>query len=650
MRKLLPILLITCVAFIGLASAPPLSETGKNTVAVIQGFVYDSATNVGLEGVVVSAADISVSTDTTGFYSLVIEPGYYDILYIKEGWFTHIIPSLAVADTLTIDVVLQYSFLDFPFSEDWSSGDFETNGWTFEPTIGNWLINTDAGNPAPSAEFNFSPLVSNYSYALISPQIDARSITENLMLNFDIYLFNSYLTGTEKLRVDIWNGSEWCEIDEFSNSTHLLWTRKVIDVTQFAAGQFTKVRFVAYGQNSINIENWRIDNIHFDLVPSIALSNSFFWAILNPPWGLITWHLDIFNHGEGTLNYNIIVEFPYSVLQGEGTTRQGMESSLDPNQRPVGDTVPTKQENEVTLNYDGHNFDAIGLTSGGTFHVAARFPSSMVEQYAGYILESVNVYVNNLPTNLVLKILGAGTATNPGQLLHQQSINPMAQSWNTINLNSDVILDGTDLWVGYTVSNAAGFRPAGVDAGPANPNGDWISLNGTSWEHLAGYGLNYNWNIRAKIKPHVPPWLIVEPAFGSISAGDYKRVLVIADPMKLGIGGHFAYIKIYSNDPLNPVKLVMVELSIDTSIEDIHLRGYLSCYPIPASSILYIEFNPNIRDFKIIDPMGQVALGWKVEDEESSSVDVSHLPNGIYFLQAEAKDGKVYSRKIVISR
>jgi hypothetical protein len=581
MRKLIPIFLITCVAFIGLALAPPLSETGKNTVAVIQGFVYDSATNVGLENVLVSAADISVSTDTNGFYSLIIEPGNYDILYIKEGWFTHIIPSLAVVDTLNIDVVLQHSHVDFPFTEDWSSGDFETNGWTFEPTIGNWLINTDAGNPAPSAEFNFSPLVSNYSYALISPQIDARSITENLMLNFDIYLFNSYSTGTEKLRVDIWNGSEWCEIKEFTNANHIPWTMNAIDITQYAAGKFTKVRLVAHGQNTINIENWRIDNIRFDLAPAIAVNMDNICVELIPNGPIVTIPLNIFNIGSGILNFEIVIEMLDKFTTGVSFTNSGIELSYDPNPVP-----------------------------------------------------------------------GAGTTTSPGELLHEQFFNPMAQSWNTINLDSDVILDGTDLWVGCQVTHASGVFSAGVDAGPANPNGDWISIDGIVWKHLAGYGLNQNFNIRAKIHSTEPLWLSVDPVSGSIEAGNSNIVDVIFNPSNLGIAAYHAYLKIYSNDPLHPLVTIPVtyDVFIVPIIDIIRHNDWAKLYPLPANDNLHIDFSFAVKDFRIINQMGQIVLSRQAEGKEAFIVDVSHLPNGLYFLQADAKDGKVYSRKIVISR
>jgi hypothetical protein len=97
-------------------------------------------------------------------------------------------------------------------------------------------------------------------------------------------------------------------------------------------------------------------------------------------------------------------------------------------------------------------------------------------------------------------------------------LNP--NSWITINLNNPVILDGTDIWVGYDVTHGAGQFPAGCDAGPANPNGDWISIDGTVWEHLAGFGLNYNWNIRAKLNPGEGLWLSVSPNSGTLLRED----------------------------------------------------------------------------------------------------------------------------------
>jgi hypothetical protein len=162
--------------------------------------------------------------------------------------------------------------------------------------------------------------------------------------------------------------------------------------------------------------------------------------------------------------------------------------------------APLPLEDIVEIHYDGENFDAIGLTAGGTFEVAARFTPTQLGILTGGQLQQVKLYINDLPSPATLKIYGNGTPTAPGPILHQQPLTGLtALSWNTINLTSFVTIDGLDLWVAYEVTHTAGTFPAGCDAGPANPNGDWIYFSGT-WQHLAALGLNYNWNIRALIE------------------------------------------------------------------------------------------------------------------------------------------------------
>ena len=51
-----------------------------------------------------------------------------------------------------------------PFTEDWSSGNFSTNHWEFDPEQGNWDL---YGNNY--CQFKKQPRVQNYSYSLVSP-------------------------------------------------------------------------------------------------------------------------------------------------------------------------------------------------------------------------------------------------------------------------------------------------------------------------------------------------------------------------------------------------------------------------------------------------------------------------------------------------
>jgi hypothetical protein len=618
----------------------------------VVGTITDSITGDSIAGVIVSAGIYNTYSLEDGSYWLVAAEGVYDMVFNKPGYALHVVEDFTIAwqQTQELDVELTPSEPNIPFEEDWSSGEFETNGWTFEPEQGNWIINNDVGNPEPSAEFNYLPAAANYSYSLVSQEFDARDITIDFYLQFDLQLDNYASTGTEKMRVDIWNGSQWIELIEFSNTSHLAWTRHFIDVAPYVAGQFTRIRFVAYGLNTYNIDSWRIDNIRLDLVPSIAVNPTWLHAV--PIIGyILTKPLAIYNNGMGLLNFDIGVEIIRQVPEGESFPSQNIELGLDPNPIPGGEPATNAQENEVILHYDGPNNDAIGLTAGGTFHTAARFPASMVGQYAGYMLESVDIFISGLPSNVIVKVWGASTTTSPGELLHEQFFNPVAQSWNTINLDSDVILDGNDLWVGYQVTHAPGVHPAGVDAGPANPNGDWISIDGVVWEHLAGYGLDQNFNIRAKINSTELPWLSVDPTSGSVEAGSSKIVDVIFNATNVGGGSYEANLNISSNDPQLPLLVVPVYMDIIINkIPTVNLSDWANFYPVPGKDRLNIDFNLEVSDFRIINQMGQIVLSRQAEGKEAFIVDVSHLPNGLYFLQADAKDGRVYSRKILISR
>jgi hypothetical protein len=162
--------------------------------------------------------------------------------------------------------------------------------------------------------------------------------------------------------------------------------------------------------------------------------------------------------------------------------------------------APAKDRSVVLQWDDGVNFDAIGLTSGGTFAVAARFPAGVTGPYSGYELQQVEIYINDLPSNCVLNIYDQGTSTTPGALLHTQDVTSslISLSWNTLTLSSPVEITGDDIWVSYSVTHGAGQYPCGVDDGPAVVDGDWI-YDGSSWQRLSVIAptLNYNWNIHA---------------------------------------------------------------------------------------------------------------------------------------------------------
>ncbi|MCK5840408.1 MAG: carboxypeptidase regulatory-like domain-containing protein, partial [Bacteroidales bacterium] len=67
--------------------------------------------------------------------------------------------------------------------------------------------------------------------------------------------------GLEYMTVDVWDGTSWIMIDEWANVGSIDWTTMTYDITEYALGILTQVRFVAHGVDSYEINNWDLDNI-----------------------------------------------------------------------------------------------------------------------------------------------------------------------------------------------------------------------------------------------------------------------------------------------------------------------------------------------------------------------------------------------------
>lgn len=190
-----------------------------------------------------------------------------------------------------------------------------------------------------------------------------------------------------------------------------------------------------------------------------------------------------------------------------------------------GNTIPGGSPNNsealVTIHYDGANFDAIGA-SGTTYEGGARFTPALTGPLTGGELRFVEFYYYMAATGLTLKVYDAGTATAPGALLLTQvlDLGTLTDStWNTVELDTYIPISGNDLWITLEVAHVSGTYPFGVDAGPANADGDWIYFSG-SWQHLSAFALNYNWNIRGVVEDSPAPPPIFFEDFEAYTAGN----------------------------------------------------------------------------------------------------------------------------------
>jgi len=173
-------------------------------------------------------------------------------------------------------------------------------------------------------------------------------------------------------------------------------------------------------------------------------------------------------------------------------------------------TPPTPSEESLSVDWihydDGVNYDAIGLTSGGTFEEAVRFSPTELGPYSGYSITQVQVwqgYSASEPSHSInIKIYEADTPIQPGNVIYTQAETTAAgYGFQTFILDTPVDIAGdADLWVSIEWLNTiAGNYPAGVDQGPAvDTKSDWYYIG--SWVEVQIYGLDYNNMIYAGVE------------------------------------------------------------------------------------------------------------------------------------------------------
>ncbi len=190
----------------------------------------------------------------------------------------------------------------------------------------------------------------------------------------------------------------------------------------------------------------------------------------------------------------------------------------------IPSSSPDAPNDLVVVHYDGENAANSVGDGGTTFIGGARFRAAIMSAYTGGELQAVQFHYTQAATGLTIMIYDAGTSTAPGALLLSQPLDLGSLTvgdWNEVALTTNIPISGNDLWVCLQVEDAtAASFPFGVDAGPADPDGDFVNDSGT-WQHLNDFGLNYNWNIRGVVEtnPGGGGSVIFSDNFDSYTAG-----------------------------------------------------------------------------------------------------------------------------------
>ena len=154
---------------------------------------------------------------------------------------------------------------------------------------------------------------------------------------------------------------------------------------------------------------------------------------------------------------------------------------------------------------DGINNDGIGTGAAADFDVAIRFEAADLEQYFGGYLTQVRFFPREAACDYSIRVWIGGSAYNSGVMVVDQPVNNVVnEDWNTVTLNSPVMIEpGQELWFGYRAITSTGY-PAGCDAGPALVGYSDLILFGGAWVSMTeAYSLDYNWNLQGLVSPGV---------------------------------------------------------------------------------------------------------------------------------------------------
>lgn len=155
------------------------------------------------------------------------------------------------------------------------------------------------------------------------------------------------------------------------------------------------------------------------------------------------------------------------------------------------------------LSYDGENFSG-PLLAAGQHELGARFLASQVSFFEGQQLTHVEFFMGpNFPAKCEVKVYGDNNSTSPGNLLYSKDVTDDLEgtTWNRHELTTPITIEPGDLWIAIAVEHSGEQQSVGCDAGPADPNGDWLfQSSDNNWErYLDRTSESVNWNIKGII-------------------------------------------------------------------------------------------------------------------------------------------------------
>ena len=299
------------------------------------------------------------------------------------------------------------------------------------------------------------------------------------------------------------------------------------------------------------------------------------------------------------------------------------------------------------MNIGGDLTGAVGWTGETTGFVATRFAPEIVRPFMGQEITSVDIGIADLPlgSEITMYVWEKGGFITPGAstILSQKTLAVTADSWNTVNLDVPILLDGEEIWIGYEFTQPVDSFCVGYDDVANVPGANFKKL-GPAWSEFTGISGLGNWSIKANVTgTSWSEWMSVAPADGTVAADGSQDLTVSFEATSLANGDYTGNIIIGCNDQATEWSEISVTYTVFVGIDDV--KKTLATYPNPTSDIFNIETTSIIENVEIYSVNGQLVDIINVNNAKCT-LDLSNYA-GVYIVKINTKDGQVIRRVIV---
>lgn len=329
------------------------------------------------------------------------------------------------------------------------------------------------------------------------------------------------------------------------------------------------------------------------------------------------------------------------------------------------------------LHFDNGEFKrSLGGDNDPRIFWAIRFEAEDLADYIGTSLRKVSLYDVGAGTYQLWIYVGGDTA--PRTLVRSQNMAlTNAQDWHEEIISPAYeIPENEPIWI--VVGQQGLSRPAAACQDMGNPNGRWVSLDGTTWTDMHTFNMHYTWMLRAFVTNQAGRDMALDKEgyilqqynlYRSFDNTDYEQVATIpAIESQL----YYEYRDNLADDDHEDVYYRLTAfyladngetcesdfattlnnpeqnyVAIDLTSTDEYQALDFKLYPNPTNGLVTIELE-ELQKVMVYNALGQVLIS-KEADGNSLQLDLSGFEGGLYWVKIISQN-RIAVKPLVISK